>query len=138
ENGNSYDLQLDPAQSFAGEYFQLSEDATGHTDIGVTTTPVTTPVNQSVAYNQAVTLSSVFSISGSGITDYQVWFSWPEGRDPADGTVTNNGTPIAKDQWVDLGSSLSGVNFVGVATPGTDHLWLKAFNGQWSNQGQAV
>ena len=90
-----------------------------------------TPINQGVSSGQSVALSSIFSVNGSGITAYQVWFSWPEGGFTADGTVTNNGTPIALDQAVPV-SSLSGLQFTGAATPGTDEIWLRAFNGQWS------
>jgi hypothetical protein len=39
-----------------------------------------------------VPLSSIYSVSGSDITEYQVWFSWPEGGDPADGRLSANGT----------------------------------------------
>jgi hypothetical protein len=35
ENGNTYDLQLDPSQSFAGEQFKLSSDHSAGTDITV-------------------------------------------------------------------------------------------------------
>jgi hypothetical protein len=37
------------------------------------------PNNQTVGYNQTVALTSIFSVSGGGITQYQVWFSHPEG-----------------------------------------------------------
>jgi hypothetical protein len=51
--------------------------------------------------------------------------------------VTNNGTPIAANQWVTV-SNLSGLAFVGAATPGTDQIWLEAYNGVWSNASQAT
>jgi hypothetical protein len=89
---------------------------------------VVTATDQTVAAGQSLPFSSIYSVSGSGVTEYQVWFSWPEGGDPADGMVTNNGTPIAADQW-DTVSSLSGLAFVGSVTPGTDHIWLQAYNG---------
>jgi hypothetical protein len=69
--------------------------------------PVVKAKNRSVAANQQVALSSLFSVSGSGITQYKVWFSYPEGGSPAVGTLTNNGTPIAPDQYLTL-SGLSG------------------------------
>ena len=99
--------------------------------------PVVSATNQTVADNQSVPLSSIFSVSGSGITEYQVWFSWPEGGDPAFGSVTDNGTPIALDQWVTV-SSLSGLDFIGSGTPGTDDIWLRAYNGVWSADPQAT
>jgi hypothetical protein len=98
--------------------------------------PVVTAHNQTVAYNQQVSLSSIFSVSGSGITQCQSWFSWPEGGAPALSTVTNNGTPIAFDAWVML-SSLNGVVYTGSAKSGTDEVWLKAYNGSWSNSVEA-
>ncbi len=58
------------------------------------------PHNQAVGYNQTLALTSIFSVSGSGITQYQVWFSHPEGGNPALGVVTNNNAPIALDQPV--------------------------------------
>ena len=99
------------------------------TDPGIAP-PVVTATNQSVAANQSVPIGNIFSVSGSGVTRYQVWFSWPEQGFPADGTVTNNGTPIALDQPVTV-NSLSGLQFTGAATPGTDEMWLRAFNGTW-------
>ena len=95
---------------------------------------ITVQQNLSVAYNQSVALSSIFSVSGNGISQYQVWFSWPQMGEPAFGSVTNNGTPIALDQPVVM-SSLSGLQFIGAATPGTDHLWLSAYAGQWNSLG---
>jgi hypothetical protein len=99
--------------------------------------PVVTATNQTAAAGQSIPLSNIYSVSGSGITEYEIWFSWPEGGDPAYGSVTDNGTPIADDQWVTV-SSLSGLDFVGSATPGTDDIWLKAYNGQWSSSVQAT
>src|SRR5262249_7057724 len=98
--------------------------------------PVVTANNQTVATGQSVALSSLFSVSGSGITQYQVWFSFPEGSAPALGAVTNNGTPIALDTWVTL-ASLSGVAYTGSAQSGTDEMWLRAYNGAWSSSSQA-
>ena len=85
--------------------------------------PDVSATNQTVAITNWCPMS-IFSVSGSGITEYQVWFSWPEGGDPAFGSVTDNGTPIALDQWVTV-SSLSGLDFIGSATPGTDDIWLQ-------------
>src|SRR5216684_4477709 len=93
--------------------------------------PVVTANNQTVAYNQQVSLSSIFTVSGSGITQYQIWFSYPEGGSPALGTLTNNGTQVPLDQAVML-NSISGVVYTGSATHGTDKIWLKAFNGSWN------
>jgi hypothetical protein len=92
---------------------------------------VVTANNQTVAYNQSISLSNVFSVTGTGVTQYQVWFSYPEGGAPALGTVTNNGTPIPLDQSV-TAASLSGLTYTGSATSGTDYIWLKAFNGAWN------
>ncbi len=90
--------------------------------------PVVTSTNQTVADAQSIPITDLFAVSGSGITEYQVWFSWPEGGDPSFGSVTDNGTPIALDQWVTV-SSLSGLDFIGSGTPGTDDIWLRAYNG---------
>jgi hypothetical protein len=83
--------------------------------------PVVTATNQTVAYGQSVALTNIFSVSGSGITQYQLWFSLPEGGAPALGTVTNNGTPVAPDQTVTLGS-LNGLLYTGSAMHGTDEI----------------
>ena len=53
-----------------------------------------TPVNQTVTASQSVDLSSIFSVSGSGVTQYQVWFSDAPIGAPAIGSVTDNGTGI--------------------------------------------
>ena len=39
--------------------------------------PVVTATNQTVAAGRSGNLSSIYSVSGSDITEYQVWFSWP-------------------------------------------------------------
>lgn len=93
--------------------------------------PVVTANNQTVAYNQTVPLTDIFSVSGTGITQYQLWFSWPQGGAPALGTVTNNGTPVPLDQTVTL-TSLTGLTYTGSANSGTDGIWLRAFNGNWN------
>ncbi len=73
---------------------QSSEAVASISDPG-TPEPVVTADNQSVAAGQQVALSSLFSISGSGINQYKVRFSYPEGGSPAVGTLTDNGAPIA-------------------------------------------
>ena len=60
-------------QDGAGNAANLS--LTGLTQTGpqiVTSAPVVTATNQTVAAGQSVPLSSIFSVSGSGITEYQV------------------------------------------------------------------
>jgi hypothetical protein len=74
---------------------------------------------------------NIFTVTGAGITEYRVWFSDAPAGEPAIGQVTDNGVPIALDQWVTL-SSLAGLDYVGSATAGTDDLWLQVFDGQWS------
>jgi VCBS repeat-containing protein len=71
--------------------------------------------DQTVAPSQSVPLTSIFSASGGGITEYEVWFSHPEGGNPALGTVTNNGIPIALDQPVTV-ANLNGLNYIGSST----------------------
>ena len=117
-------------QAYNGSWNSPSTEAI-ITDAGLAA-PVVTATNQTIADGQSIPLSSIYSVSGSGITEYRVWFSWPQAGDPAYGMVTNNGTPIAADQWVTV-SSLSGLAFVGSATPGTDHIWLQAYNGSWNS-----
>jgi hypothetical protein len=102
----------------------------GLNDQGVTPA-VITPNNQAVSNNQSVALSNIFSVGGTGITQCQVRFSHPEGGNPALGTVTNNGTPIAGDQPVTL-TSVNGLSYTGSATPGTDIAFLRAYGGVWS------
>jgi autotransporter passenger strand-loop-strand repeat protein len=43
ENGNTYDLQLDPTQNFAGDVFKLASDTQGGTDITVGPIPPSAP-----------------------------------------------------------------------------------------------
>jgi hypothetical protein len=118
-----------------GEGVQRHLDEADLTDQGLTPA-VVTATNQPVALNQSVSFSNIFSVSGSGITQYQVYFSYPEGGAPALGTVTNNGSPIAKDQAVTL-ASLGGLAYLGSATPGVDKIWVKAFNGTWTGWTEA-
>src|SRR5205814_409649 len=99
------------------------------------TTPVISANNLTVGEGQSVSLSSIFSISGTGITQYQIWFSWAGGGAPALGTLTNNGTAVPLNQPVML-TSISNVVYTGSSTIGTDRMWLQAYNGNWSNNGQ--
>ena len=92
--------------------------------------PVVTATNQTVAYDQSIPITDLFSVSGSGITEYKIWFSDPQAGAPALGTVTKNGTPIALNQTVTV-SSLSGLEYTGSATAGTDEIWLQAYDGVW-------
>ena len=92
--------------------------------------------NKTVAYNQPVPLTDIFSVSGTGITQYQIWFSDPGLGAPALGTVTDSGTPIALDQSVTV-TTLSGLDYTGSASAGTDQIWLKAYDGVWTNWVQA-
>jgi hypothetical protein len=98
--------------------------------------PVVTANNETVTYGQQVPLTNLFSVSSSGITEYQVWFGDPEDGSPALGSVTNNGAPIPQDQWVTL-SSLSGLEYTGSVTAGTDKIWVRAYNGVWSGVAEA-
>ena len=50
--------------------------------------------------------------------------------------MTENGTPIALNQTVTV-SSLSGLEYTGSATAGTDETWLRVFDGTWSGWVQA-
>jgi large repetitive protein len=115
-------------QAYNGSWSSASE--LDIADLGVLA-PVVTANNQAVAANQSVALTNLVSATGSGITEYRVWFSSPQVGAPALGTLTNNGTPIAMNQSVKL-SSLSGLTYTGAATAGTDKIWVQAYNGSWS------
>ena len=118
--------------SNAGGSTQAQADVT---DTGIAA-PMITATNETVADNQSIPLTELFSVTGGAATQYQIWFSWAQAGHPALGEVTDNGTPIAIDQWVTV-SSLSGLDYVGGATTGTDEIWLKAANGGGSTQAQA-
>lgn len=94
--------------------------------------PVVTPINQTVAYNQSVPIANIFTVTGSGVTAYQIYFGYPEGGAPALGAITLSGSPIALDQSVQL-SSLANLAYIGSAVQGTDKIWLKAYDGTWTN-----
>jgi hypothetical protein len=65
--------------------------------------PIVTANSLTVAAGESVSLSSIFSINGSGITQYRVWFSWPDGGAPALGTLLyRDGTAVPLDQPVEL------------------------------------
>ena len=97
--------------------------------------PVVTPHNQTVAYNQTVPLTSVFSVPGNAVS-YIVFFGYPEGGAPALGSVTFLGNPIIQDQSVQI-ANLADLAYTGAAVRGTDKIWLKAYNGTWSNWAEA-
>jgi hypothetical protein len=99
--------------------------------------PAVGGINQTVADNQSVAMSSIFSVQGMAISKYHVWFAdgAVDGY-PALGSLTNNGTPIAQNQLVTL-SSLAGVVYTGSATAGTDKIWLQVYNGTWSGWAEA-
>ena len=93
------------------------------------------PAHNAVARprGQTVGVASLFSVTGPAPSLYQVWFSLL-----ADGAVTDGGlTPIATGTEGAVGDledePRTGVNFVGGAAAGSDALWLRTFDGQWSN-----
>jgi len=45
--------------------------------------PSITPHNPTVAVGQSIPLSSILSVIGTGITQYELWFSWGAGGAPA-------------------------------------------------------
>jgi hypothetical protein len=96
--------------------------------------PLITVNNQAAQPSQQIALTDIFSVSGSGITQYMLWFSWNAGGYPALGTLTNNGVAVPPDRPVIL-TDLSGLEYTGSAKPGTDKIWLQAYNGSWSNNG---
>jgi hypothetical protein len=102
--------------------------------LGFSTMPVIAAKNPNIAPGEAVSLSSIFSISGADITQYKLWFSWAGGGAPALGTLTNNGTAVPLNQPVTF-TGLSALVYTGPATAGTDKIWLQAYNGSWSNNG---
>jgi hypothetical protein len=97
---------------------------------------VITETNQTVANNQSIPITDIYSVSGSGISEYQIWFSAADQGAPALGEVTDNGTAIPLNVPVTV-SSLSALDYVGSATAGTDEMWLRAYDGVWSNWVQA-
>ena len=104
------------------------------TDLGVAP-PVVTSTNQSVTYNQQISLNpTVFTVTGSGVSQYEIIFDYSGST--ADGSLTNNGVPIAVGTPTAL-SSLSGLQYTGGPLAGTDLVWLDAYNGQWSGWTQA-
>src|SRR5260370_1105430 len=100
--------------------------AAGERAAVVTVSAATTTVLK----NQTESLASVFAASdpdGDTITQYQVSF---EGATV--GAVTLNGTPIAKNTTVSVGSTLSGLSYTGAETAGTDFVYVRAYDGtQW-------
>src|SRR5438105_3982431 len=136
------DLIFEPAELFTVKLSAPSGGATIGTSCALAfivnddgPPPVVTPHNLSATPGQQLALSDLFSVSGSAISQYKVWFSWAAGGAPALGTLTDsNGSPVMLGQPVTL-TSLSGLVYTGSTTPGTDRIWLQAFNGTWSNNG---
>ena len=64
--------------------------------------------------------------NGSGVSQYQIIFDYP--GTTADGSLTNNGVPIAVGTPTAL-SSLSGLQYTGGALAGTDLVWLTPITG---------
>ena len=73
-------------------------------------------------------------MTGSGVSQYEIIFDYSGST--ADGSLTNNGVPIAVGTPTAL-SSLSGLQYTGGPLAGTDLVWLDAYNGQWSGWTQA-
>ena len=103
------------------------------TDPGVAPAMVTAN-NLTVAYNQSVPLTNIFPVTGSDITQYQLWFSWPErwSTGTRDGDQQRHADP-ARSGGDGEQSQRSGVH--GLGNQGTDALWLKTFNGSWTATG---
>jgi hypothetical protein len=65
--------------------------------------------NQTVAAGQSVSLSNIFSVSGSGITQYQLWFSWPEAGEPAIGAFGANTGTLKLDNPASFAGTVAGM-----------------------------
>jgi hypothetical protein len=86
-----------------------------------------TTVGQTLTYEGAIGLAGIFTVTGGTPTQYQIYLN-----SPADGEVTYNGTPIAVGQTFSE-TSLDNLVFVGGLDTGSDGLWLRAYDGQWSS-----
>jgi probable HAF family extracellular repeat protein len=97
-------------------------------DLGANPPPVLTGSSPTVGATQQVALTSLYSISGSGITQYQVWLA----ESQSFGTVTDSNGALPLEHAV-TETSLNGISYTGGATAGTDYIWVRAYNGTWSN-----
>src|SRR5207244_13026701 len=94
ENSTKYDLQLNPADSFTGLQFNVTDDGTGHTKVNVYVdhAPVATASHASttVVHNQTVAATSLFSATdsdGDTITKYALWDTEGNGHWVVNGVV---------------------------------------------------
>ena len=98
ENGATYDLQLDPLQSFAGEFFHLTSDTAGGTRIIEDTT---LPTGTSVTVSAGQTRSGVNVGSGATLTVLA-------GGSVSDTTVSSGGDEYVSSGGTDSGAQLNG------------------------------
>ncbi|WP_271671005.1 hypothetical protein, partial [Bradyrhizobium sp. CCBAU 51627] len=94
------------------------------------TAPVVTAANLNTASGQTIAAANLFSASdpdGSALTAYSFWDSDTYGRFTLNGVAQVANTEIRVSA-----AQLANTNYV--AGSGTDHLWVRAFDGtNWSN-----
>jgi hypothetical protein len=88
--------------------------------------------NPTARIDQQIALTNIFSISGTGITQYMLWFGWNAGGYPALGTVTNNGVAVALDQPVIL-TDLSELVYTGSTNRALTRFGCKPTTGAGAN-----
>ena len=142
EGGSSYNLQLNPSTSFAGEIFELSADGAAGTDVTFgPPPPVETPIQSAVSMTAGEVLSgsSLFNAAsvpnGATITEY-----WVTAGNPSVGQWDLNGQPVS---GAVTPAQLSELTFDAL-TPGSETIYLQATdNGgatwsAWQGNGVAV
>src|SRR5215467_213512 len=97
--------------------------------------PVVAGGNASLALNEVVAASSLFSVTDADndtMTEYQFWDSTAA---PASAHFSVNGTAQSANHAVDvMASNLPQVNVVGGSVAGTDQLWVRTNDGAvWSD-----
>src|SRR5215831_5308084 len=97
--------------------------------------PVVAGGNASLALNEVVAASSLFSVTDADndtMTEYQFWDSTAA---PASAYFSVNGTTQSANHAIDvMASHLAQVNVVGGSAAGTDQLWVRTNDGTvWSD-----
>lgn len=138
-SGLTYNSSLNPGtdalwvQAFDGQWGNWVHVDFNNAGLAPPVTASSGAQEQTIGPGQTVALTNLFSISDGGAPTslYHVWLGSSAGA--AVGTVTDSGGSALPTFQNDTVSSLTGLAYHGSGTPGTDALWVQAYDGRWGN-----
>ena len=127
EGGSTYDVQLDPSASFAGEIFKLRSDGATGTDVTLGAVPtLSVSSDANATRGQTLTLSTLVTITDPSNVGYLQLELWDAIGTVAGGELVVNGVAQSGGHEIDVAPANVGKTVFDVGTGGgTDTLWAR-------------